>query len=61
MYKEFKGMFDQTDSVKILDKIRSCAGQIQEHVEKNKESMSPDQIKDCMETVLYVNNLAQYV
>ena len=61
MYKEFKGMFDQTDSVKVMDKIRSCAGQIQEHVEKNKESMSPDQIKHCMETVLYINSLAQYV
>lgn len=61
MYKEFKGLFDQTDSVKILDKIRSCAGQIQEHVEKNRESMTPEQMKHCMETVLYINSLAQYI
>ena len=33
----------------------------QENMEKNKESMSPDQIKHCMETVLYINSLAQYV
>ena len=61
IYKGFTGLFDQTDSVKVLDKIRSCAGQIQDKVDKYADVMEAGELKRCTEGILYLRSLEKYI
>lgn len=61
IYKGFTGLFDQTDSVKVLDKIRSCAGQIQDKLDKDSEFMPENHLKGCTEGILYLRSLEKYI